>query len=413
MTSPTAIDRHIGLDWLRIGAFALLIFYHVALFFAPGPWLVKWPHEIGWLAYPVAAIAPWRLMVLFAVSGYASAAMLVRAQAITPFFRERSIRLLVPLVFGTFVIVAPQDWVRFEVSGDYHGGLAWFWTHQELSFRFLHSVFLPNWEHLWFLAYLWLYTALLVAALAWLPGSDRLLERLAQWIARDGRLVTLPLAMIILLRVAIHFAALDNVERYMNLMADAHFMPAFLFGFVLARHPVLWGAVERSWPIALVGSALCLMSIWLAVDQDAQHASRALNFAAMIAESAMAWLMVPVAFHAASRLLVRDHPWRMPMARAIFPFYIVHQTAIVLAGFWLMNAGLPALAAFAIILCITLASGIISWQLAQHIGLLGWLLGLPPRQRHAPGPLSKVPENKRGDWQRPTILAEPESNSAT
>ena len=33
--------RHFGLDWLRIGAFGLLILYHVGMVFAPWDWVVK------------------------------------------------------------------------------------------------------------------------------------------------------------------------------------------------------------------------------------------------------------------------------------------------------------------------------------------------------------------------------------
>jgi len=29
--------RRTDLDWVRIGAFALLIFYHIGVFYAPGP----------------------------------------------------------------------------------------------------------------------------------------------------------------------------------------------------------------------------------------------------------------------------------------------------------------------------------------------------------------------------------------
>ena len=76
------IGRHFGLDWLRIGAFAILILYHIGLYFAPGHWLVKSAEIEPWVAYPIAAISPWRLMIIFAVSGFASAAMLQRFGAV-------------------------------------------------------------------------------------------------------------------------------------------------------------------------------------------------------------------------------------------------------------------------------------------------------------------------------------------
>ena len=33
--------RHYGMDWLRIGAFALLILYHIGMYFVPWDWHVK------------------------------------------------------------------------------------------------------------------------------------------------------------------------------------------------------------------------------------------------------------------------------------------------------------------------------------------------------------------------------------
>lgn len=400
MIAQPGIDRHIGLDWLRIGAFGLLILFHIGLFFGPGPWLVKWPQPIGWISYPIAAVAPWRLMVLFAVSGYASAAMLARAPHIGAFFRDRSLRLLVPLIIGTLVIVAPQDWVRFQVSGDYRGSLARFWTHEELSFRFFHDAFLPNWEHLWFLGYLWTYTALLAAALAWLPRTDAALARTARWVAQQGRLITVPLALIIIVRASIHHAGLDAVQRYNDLEGDVHFIPAFVLGFMLARHPVLWSAIERVWRPALAGSLLCLLSIWLAVGSDEASAPSLLILTGLIAESALAWLMLPVALHAASRLLARDHRWRAPLARAVFPFYIVHQTVIVLAGYWLKDTGLPAIVVFAILLVATLGTGLVAFLLASRFAWLGWALGVPPkRARTAAGGIGRhdpVPVNPQG-----------------
>lgn len=381
MAEPTGINRHIGLDWLRIGAFGLLILFHIGLYFGPGPWLVKWPDTLRWIAYPIAAIAPWRLMVLFAVSGYASAAMLSRAPSVGSFLGDRSLRLLLPLVFGTLVIVAPQDWVRFQVSGDFSGSLAWFWTHQELSFTFFHNAFLPNWEHLWFLGYLWAYTALLALMLIMLPQSLRWIDNVALWLARHSRLIAVPPILIIFSRAAIHHAGLDTVQRYNDLEGDVHFLPAFLFGFMLARQPALWEAIARVWKPALLGSLLCLASIWLAVVTADQRTSPLLVLTDLISESAMAWLMLPVMFHAAARLMQRDHRWRGALARAVFPFYIVHQTVIVLIGFALRDSGLPALAVFALLLAATIAAGLAAFLTASRLAPIGWLMGVPPKAR--------------------------------
>jgi membrane protein DedA with SNARE-associated domain len=49
--------RHYGMDWLRIGAFALLIFYHIGMYFVPWDWHVKIVPTIDWVALPMLAEA--------------------------------------------------------------------------------------------------------------------------------------------------------------------------------------------------------------------------------------------------------------------------------------------------------------------------------------------------------------------
>ena len=70
--------RHYGMDWLRIGAFALLILYHIGMVFVPWGFHVKTAQPIDWVAIPMLATNPWRLTLLFVVSGYASRALLAQ-----------------------------------------------------------------------------------------------------------------------------------------------------------------------------------------------------------------------------------------------------------------------------------------------------------------------------------------------
>ncbi|MGJ3628928.1 hypothetical protein AB5I41_22475 [Sphingomonas sp. MMS24-JH45] len=69
---PSSPHRHHGIDWLRIGAFGLLIVYHVAMVFSPWSWVVKWPETYPALVAPMALLTPWWLPLLFVVSGFAT-----------------------------------------------------------------------------------------------------------------------------------------------------------------------------------------------------------------------------------------------------------------------------------------------------------------------------------------------------
>ncbi|PCD04530.1 hypothetical protein COC42_09815 [Sphingomonas spermidinifaciens] len=61
--------RHYGLDWLRIAAFGLLILYHIGMVFAPWHWVIDTDRSYPELIPPMALLTPWRLSLLFAVSG--------------------------------------------------------------------------------------------------------------------------------------------------------------------------------------------------------------------------------------------------------------------------------------------------------------------------------------------------------
>jgi hypothetical protein len=161
------------MDWLRIGAFALLILYHVGMVFVPWGFHVKTAAPAEWVAVPMLFTNAWRLMLLFLVSGFASRALLAKSGGVGGFLRNRNARLLIPLVFGMAVIVPPQSWVELVTQHGYAHGLGWFLTHDYFRFAALDGIILPTWNHLWFVVYLWVYT-LVLGALLMLPRPERL-----------------------------------------------------------------------------------------------------------------------------------------------------------------------------------------------------------------------------------------------
>jgi len=70
--APPASERRPDLDWIRVGAFFLLILYHVGMFYVPWDWHVKSPRPVEWLQPVMHLTNPWRLTLLFLVSGAAT-----------------------------------------------------------------------------------------------------------------------------------------------------------------------------------------------------------------------------------------------------------------------------------------------------------------------------------------------------
>ena len=158
-------QRRHDLDWVRIGAFMVLIFYHVGMYYVTWDFHVKSPHASSAIEPLMMLTSPWRLSLLFLVSGVATAYLLARGSA--NFMRSRSVRLLIPLAFGILVIVPPQSYLEVVEKVSYQGSFAEFYRLYITGYHGFcreDCLIMPTWNHLWFVAYLWIYTLVLFVA---------------------------------------------------------------------------------------------------------------------------------------------------------------------------------------------------------------------------------------------------------
>lgn len=367
------------MDWLRIAAFALLILYHIGMVFAPWPWVVKLPPAVDALIVPMALPTPWRLALLFAVSGFASRRLFDRAVDARGFLAERSRRLLVPLAFAMVALVPVEMWVRVRLAG-YPGSYAAFWLGDYWRIGTFWGREFPSWEHLWFVAYLWTYTAVVAVALA--LGRRRLAavaRRVVGWASVGRRILWAPIAVLGAAKLALMFLVAERQGLVSDWGGHAEYLPLFVAGFVLAgpdRAP--WRAIARVLPQAAFVAGLA-GAVAVAVEQaypGAATPGHALMALDRIARLAMAWSMVLLLFHLADRHLDRDHRWRRPLAEAVFPAYLLHHGAIVLTAWWLIGAQVPQPVAAAVLLGVTLAVCAAGYAVARRVGWLRPLLGL-------------------------------------
>jgi hypothetical protein len=174
-------ERRVDLDWVRIGVFGLLIFYHVGMLYVSWEFHIKSAHRVTALEPLMLVLNPWRLALLFLVSGVATRFMLLK-YTVGPLLGARSTRLLVPLIFGMLVMVPPQAYLQIVESLGYPAGFLDFYARHYFAFgpQFCDPgpcIVLPTWNHLWFVAYLWVYTIALGAVLIAAPGLLGWIER--------------------------------------------------------------------------------------------------------------------------------------------------------------------------------------------------------------------------------------------
>ncbi|MFC3578551.1 acyltransferase family protein [Sphingomonas hylomeconis] len=375
-------QRHYGLDWLRIAAFGLLIFYHIAMVFAPWDWVVKSPQTYPALIVPMALLTPWRLPLLFAVSGYASAKLFDRSGSVRGFARSRTLRLGVPWAFAMLVLIPPEMWVRVREHG-YPFGVGHFWFLDAWHRGIFYSIEFPSWEHLWFVVYLWAYTMVLAGLL--LGAGGKRLQQGCDWLAGGRRLLWAPIALLVAAKLALLFVVPERQGLFTDWAGHAEYLPIFLFGFALGRSTALWPAIHRAWkPAAAIavaaGGIVVAMELRYQAHDVPPHAVMALDRAARLA---MAWSMIVLLLHVAERYWNHDHRWRATLAEAVFPFYLVHHPVIVLLAWFTLPLGFGPWSEFALLFAGTAAACLIFYLAGRRIVWLRPLIGLRPRARDA------------------------------
>ena len=386
--SGSKSPRHYGMDWLRIGAFALLILYHVGLAFSTWPYEFKATRAFDWVAFPLLALNAWRLSLLFAISGYASAAVFSRTRTAGAFLRGRLARLGIPLLFSVTAVAAPQAWVWLRMAMGYRHDFAWFMAHDYFTFRNIDGMVVPTWMHMWFVAYLLAYT-LVLGALGLLPSRWRDgARRCGEWVLAGPLLLPVGIAWIYAAR-RIPGGWIDTHDLIGDAAAHAAYLPVFLFGVLLRASEPLRQAIAGQWKLAgvlaIAGYAVVACVEWqypgqMALPQSLQEPFR-------IGRATQGWGAIIALFGLADCHWNREGRWRATLAEAVFPFYIIHQTLILLVGYWLRPLGPTPMIEFMVLVAATAGGSWLFYWLGRRIQPLRPLIGL---KRHARRPQAPI-----------------------
>jgi hypothetical protein len=373
----TGADRRIDLDWVRIGAFGLLIFYHVGMLYVSWGFHIKSAHRITALEPLMLVLNPWRLSLLFLVSGVATRFMF-RKYALAPLLRSRTARLLIPLLFGMLVVVPPQSYDQIVEALGYPAGFADFYLNHYLAFgaQFCPNpcIIMPTWNHLWFVAYLWVYTMALGIVIMVAPPVVAWIERwLAPALSGWWLLIVPPLAF-----AAYRIVLLPNFPSTHALLGDwynhALFATVFLLGFLLAHAKPFWDSIERlRWIALALAAALFLSFLTLRGIRDGGMPVR---IYAGIAYGFYQWLCMVAILGFARRWITKDSAARRYLTDAIFPYYIVHQTAIIVIAHALHGSGLSAGLEASIVIGGTAATCVVTYEIVRRVTVLRPLFGL-------------------------------------
>ena len=377
-------ERLYYLDWLRILAFGLLFLFHSWMPFNQFPWHIKNEEQTVFFDILTMFSHGWRMSLIFLVSG-AGTWLAMRARK-GEFVIDRLKRLIVPFIFGVLVIIPPQrfyEWIMFrDLHGNYFDFL-WMYPAQQLGDNMGASVLL--WfghlgTHLWYLPFLFVMTVFTLPFL----NSIRKGQINFSWLKK---IMSSKIGIFILILPMLIFRfALKPIFNDSTDWADFFFYVwPFIYGFIFMTDDAFIEIIKKKTSILLnVGVLSSFIFIYAAMQYkemielylNPEFSLSHLGLSFLAALIAMSWILFFVGFFAKNMNF--NHRILIPANISILPIYVLHQSLIIVFGYYIVGLDLNVYLKFALIACIAIPASILIYKLIQTNNITRFLFGLKP-----------------------------------
>ncbi|MFX0556433.1 acyltransferase family protein [Maribacter sp. CXY002] len=325
--------RRYDLDWLRIIVFALLIFYHVGMFFVPWGWHIKNNHTYEWLKWPMLFLNQWRLPILFVISGMGTYYAFSK-RSLRQFSWERFKRLGIPLVFGMLFIVPPQVYFERLANNQFTGS---YWKYfLSVPYDGIYPEGNLSWHHLWFLPYLLIFSLLSGPIFIYLRKNEiGFLNGIKKFISKPFGLYWFVIPLYLLEAFMEPFFDITHalIDDWFNFSFS---LVLFFYGFILiSTGIVFWKSVDKIKSKAMALGMFTFFSqifIWVFLEDG-----YVVHFTEALLKVLNIWSWILVLFGYAAKYLNRKNNSLSYFNRAVYPFYILHQTITVILAYYLMD----------------------------------------------------------------------------
>lgn len=333
--------RH-DLDWLRVFAILLLMFFHSGMIFvADWGWHIKDTTTSHLFKEWMFFLNRWRMVLLFFISGAGTWYALGFRSGKT-YAAERSRRLFLPLVFGMLVIVPPQIYMEHLWRGAGYASYLEFYPSVFAGIPYPEGSL--SWHHLWFIAYLFLYSLIALPVFLFLRSDKG--KRITETLAGKSGVISLYLPV---LGIAAGYIglALWQFPSERNLVDDAarffYYFCFFFLGFLVQTQLRFWELIEGHRRNSLRIAFLCLIAVnylrWNGLEPEWGAGWQSLMYTTFGILHAYAWVMAILGY--GKRYLNRPAKGLSYANEGIYPFYILHQTVIVIIGYYVVQGGMP------------------------------------------------------------------------
>lgn len=380
-------QRQTYLDWLRIISIAGVLLFHSAMPYDSHDWWhIKNKETSNLFMEFIFFMHLWRMPLLFFISGTVSYYMMKNRSGWS-FIGLRFRRLFIPLLVGMLVVVPPQIYME-RLSKGYTGS---YWDFYKTVFNFVpYPKGSFSWHHLWFIAYLFLYDLIFAPVFAWLasPKAAAFKERLKA--LAKGKLIYL-----IALPSIAWYAFLTLQHHETNDLAHdwCYFVYWLLFvlaGFVCIIQPALMDSLERNRRFALAAGFLGLLLMdylrwnkFEPLDRNDVHGFWLIASNALRPITTWGWVFGLIGY--GKKYLNKKTRSLNYLNQAVYPFYIIHQTVIVVLVYYIVQLPDDILSKYVFTVGMTLFVSMGLYHvLVRPYNVMRFLFGMKPKTDEKP-----------------------------
>ena len=325
-------SRHYFIDWLRVIAFATLIFYHIGMLYSQNwGFHFKSNYTSEHVEYFMLLFSPWRMLLIWFISGVALRFMLDKVSGYklrALFVLKRSIFILLPLLVGLWLVVPLQLYAEMHQQGVidityWQFYLAFLDTSNSMFANYQSGVW-PHVDvnHLWYLRSLWQF--MLIVFIYSLVAKLSIFSSLLTTVKLNLSFPMLTGLLVIAMLLANNYLKGDAIREVSGFI--------FLFtGYLLAKNTYFWASLNQYRWVLCTSFILLYVCIVLAY----QSVLDLPNYVWVTIYNTQRVVGVFAMLTLAQRFLNFKVAYLDTLNSVVFPFYVLHQSALIILCFML------------------------------------------------------------------------------
>lgn len=344
-------QRRYDLDWLRVSViFAIFALHHAARFFDTDDWFIK--NATTYLSMQVwlEFCTSWGMPLILIISG-ASAFLALDKYRPGKYVGGLVLRLFIPLIVGMFTHVALHIYLWNLHTGRFSGSFFAFYPHYFEGMYGFGGNFAWMGSHLWYLELLFILSLFFLPFFIWLKRTS-----IGQRILRGmGDLLANPFAVLLLALPAILLILnLDEAGPGNTSLGgwSLFIYPLFyIAGFVILSNERLQRHIMRMrWIHLGMGVVFSIAYLFVEFQTVLPSLFPVADPLGKVLDCFVVWSWLLAVMGFGMKRLNFTNPVLKYANEAALPFYILHQTVVVVLGFFVVGWAIPDLLKYAIIL---------------------------------------------------------------